>query len=114
MRNFQVVSALSLLFSLVSAQGEFTLSCDALTIERSDPIISPGVASGHTHVIVGGTAFGRTMSQTTATTAVNTTCSIAIDKSNYWQPLLYHIRSGGQFEAVNFQGNVCIHPLYND
>ncbi|KAH8691567.1 hypothetical protein BGW36DRAFT_400817 [Talaromyces proteolyticus] len=84
---------------------EFTLSCDVLTIQRGDPVISPGVISNHTHVVVGGTAFNRSMSQDAAPNALGTTCSVAIDRSNYWQPLLYHIRSDGGFEAVNFQGN---------
>lgn len=106
MRSFQIASTVSLLFALARAQAEFTLSCDVLTTQRSDPLISPGIASNHTHVIVGGTAFSRTMDDNAATDALATTCSVAIDKSNYWQPLLYHIRSDGQFEAVEFQGNV--------
>jgi hypothetical protein len=112
MWTVEIASVISLFFSLASAQGEFTLACDVLTTQRSDPIISPGVASGHTHVIIGGTAFNRTMGPNTAVDAKNTTCSVAIDKSNYWQPLLYHIGSDGKFEAVNFQGNVCRYPLY--
>lgn len=102
-----VASSLLLLPRLASGQGnEFTLSCLPLTYQRSDPILFPGVASPHTHVVVGGTNFNRTMAPALATSAQNTTCSVNIDRSNYWQPLLYHLRSDGQFEAIPFQGNV--------
>lgn len=111
MKNFQALHVLSLLATIgtfVNGQGEFTLACDALTIQRGDPIISPGVISNHTHIVVGGTAFNRSMSQDAAPNALATTCSAAIDRSNYWQPLLYHMQSDGQFEAVDFQGNVTL------
>lgn len=49
--NFALLAALLLPASrLVSAQvltDEFTVNCNPLTIQRSDPIVSPGVASGH-------------------------------------------------------------------
>lgn len=105
MRCFKVLSALSAL-SLARAQI-FTLSCDPLTYQRSDPVVFPGVVSPHTHVVIGGNAFNRTMSNTLATMATETTCSVAIDKSNYWQPLLYHMLPNGSFEGVTYQGAVC-------
>jgi hypothetical protein len=94
---------------LVHAQvltDEFTVNCNPLTIQRSDPIVSPGVASGHIHIITGGTAFQRTMGPNTATNAKATTCDKTLDKSNYWIPQLYYIRADGQFELVHMQGNV--------
>lgn len=84
----------------------FTVNCAPLTIQRSDPIVNPGAASGHVHAIIGGTAFQRTMSQTTAGNARTTTCDKKVDKSNYWVPQLYHIRGDGRFEIVQFQGSV--------
>ncbi|KAL1979374.1 hypothetical protein VTN96DRAFT_6090 [Rasamsonia emersonii] len=112
MRFFHLTSsslAASLLLylpRLASCQGgEFTLSCLPLTYQRSDPILFPGVVSPHTHVVVGGTNFNRTMSEDLAPNAQNTTCSVNIDRSNYWQPLLYHLNSDGTFEAIPFQGN---------
>ncbi|KAG0645134.1 hypothetical protein D0Z07_9069 [Hyphodiscus hymeniophilus] len=92
------------LVPLVQAQL-FTVNCQPLSIQRADPIISPGVVSAHTHAVIGGTAFQQTMSTTTAVNAQDTTCDKKLDKSNYWQPLLYHHRSDGQFEAVTFQGS---------
>ncbi|KAK2759360.1 hypothetical protein FQN54_002838 [Arachnomyces sp. PD_36] len=102
--------AASLLLSL-SALGsaqttdEFTVSCNTLTIQRSDPIVDPGEASGHVHVVAGGTAFQRTMDQDTAKNSMGTTCDKDIDKSSYWVPQLYHQTSDGKFEIVENQGN---------
>lgn len=85
---------------------EFTVKCNPLTIQCSDPIVSPGVASGYVHIVTGGTAFQRSMSANTDVNAKATTCDKILDKSNYWIPQLYHIRSDGLFELVHMQGNV--------
>jgi hypothetical protein len=101
------LSALLLLPVVRFTNGQlFTVNCSPLTIQRSDPIISPGIASSHVHAIIGGSAFQRTMSATTAVNAKLTTCDKKLDKSNYWVPQLYHIRSDGKFEIVEFQGSV--------
>jgi hypothetical protein len=92
---------------LYLANGQLlTVNCAALTIQRSDPIVSPGIASGHVHAVSGGTGFQRTMSATAAQNGKSTTCDKTLDKSDYWIPQLYHIRSGGLFELVTFQGSV--------
>lgn len=84
-----------------------TVNCAALTVQRSDPILSPGIASGHVHAVSGGTAFQRTMSATTALNGKATTCDKTLDRNDYWIPQLYHIRSDGLFEIVTFRGSVC-------
>lgn len=84
----------------------FTVNYNPLTIQRSDPIVSPRVGSGHVHIVTGGTTFQRTMSANTAVNAKAKTCDKILDKSNYWIPQLYHIRSNGLFELVRMQGNV--------
>jgi Domain of unknown function (DUF1996) len=62
----------------------FTVSCDPLSIQMADPIVSPGVASGHVHAISGGTAFNRTMlGADGAVDAKATTCDKFTDHSNY-------------------------------
>ena len=86
---------------------EFTFSCVPLTTQLSDPIVAPGEPSGHVHVVAGGTAFQRTMNQNTAQNARDTTCGVAIDKSNYWIPQLYHWMWNGSFELVEYQSSVC-------
>ncbi|KAL2869543.1 DUF1996 domain-containing protein [Aspergillus lucknowensis] len=104
MRSLQL-SALSVLLPVVRAQGEFTTQCAPLTIERSDPILFPGVAGSHTHTVIGGTGFSRDMSDDAAPNSQKTTCSIEMDHSNYWQPTLYHKGSDGQFEVIPFDGS---------
>ncbi|PWY65015.1 hypothetical protein BO94DRAFT_480354 [Aspergillus sclerotioniger CBS 115572] len=84
---------------------EFTFSCVPLTTQLSDPIVAPGEPSGHTHVVAGGTAFQRTMNQSMAQNARDTTCGVAIDKSNYWIPQLYHWMRNGSFELVEYQSS---------
>lgn len=89
-----------------SVTDEFTFSCVPLTRQLSDPIVSPGVRSAHTHIVAGGTAFQRTMTIDTAKNANETTCGVEIDRSNYWIPQLYHRMKNGSFELIEFEGNV--------
>ena len=105
LRPLAIEAVLVLLPALANAQL-FTVNCSPLTIQRSDPIVSPGKPSGHVHAVIGGTAFQQTMSATTAVDAKLTTCDKKVDKSNYWVPQLYHIRPDSKFEIVEFQGSV--------
>ncbi|KAL4915442.1 hypothetical protein BDW62DRAFT_212691 [Aspergillus aurantiobrunneus] len=82
---------------------EFSFSCLPLTMQLSDPIVSPGEPSSHTHVVTGGTGFQRTMDMRTARNASGTACEVAIDKSNYWIPALYHAARNGSFEMVEYE-----------
>lgn len=66
----------------------------------------PRETSDHTYVVVGGTAFQRTMAEHTARNAQETTCGVEIDKSNYWVPQLYHQMQNGSFEIVEPAGIV--------
>lgn len=87
-------------------QDEIAFSCVPLTTELSDPIMFPRETSDHTYVVVGGTAFQRTMAEHTARNAQETTCGVEIDKSNYWVPQLYHQMQNGSFEIVEPAGIV--------
>ncbi|KAL2809858.1 hypothetical protein BJX63DRAFT_423519 [Aspergillus granulosus] len=84
---------------------EFSFSCLPLTTQLSDPIVSPGQQSSHMHVVTGGTAFQGLMGLETARSANGTTCEVAIDRSNYWVPALYHANStrGGGFEMIEYE-----------
>jgi hypothetical protein len=78
--------ALLLLGSIhaVQASDVWTVNCGVLSVQRSDPIVSPGVPSAHVHSIVGGTAFNRTMTGVNAAVnAKKTTCDKFTDHSNY-------------------------------
>ncbi|CAK7219915.1 hypothetical protein SBRCBS47491_004012 [Sporothrix bragantina] len=73
-----------------------------LTIGRTDPIVSPGKASSHVHVVQGSNAFGN--SATGESLLADSTCStanVAGDKSAYWMPQVYfHDPKNGSFEPV--------------
>lgn len=90
------------------------MNCVPLTIQRSDPIVNPGVAGTHLHSIIGGNAFRRTMVGRAAENATGTTCDKKIDHSNYWVPSLYHQRPDKMWElatwklsAVYYQKRAC-------
>lgn len=92
----------------------FTVNCAPLTFYRGDPIIFPGVISPHVHAIVGGTRFSLNLTNEQASQARATTCDKHLDKSNYWQPQLYHQRRDGKFELVEMQGTVrCVFATAN-
>ena len=84
----------------------FTIQCALLTVQRSDPIFAPGTPGIHVHAVVGGTAFNRTMKPEEARLARGTTCNVAMDKSDYWQPQLYHHMPNGYFELIPMIGSV--------
>lgn len=101
---FLVVSVL-VAFTAALNGDTFTVNCAPLTTQRSDPIVSPGVASGHVHVITGGNNFQRTMTgPNVASDATFTTCDKEKDHSNYWVPQLYHY-ANDQYELVPFRGS---------
>jgi len=88
---------------VVGAGGTFTVNCVPLTIQRSDPIVNPGIASAHVHNIIGGNAFRRNMAgMFDARNATSTTCDKALDHSNYWVPAIYHQRTDGLLEMVKW------------
>jgi len=76
------------------------VNCVPLTIQRSDPIVNPGVPGSHVHSVIGGNAFQRTMGPMDANKANSTTCDKIIDHSNYWVPYLYHQRADKMWELV--------------
>lgn len=106
--NAVLLSALGLPLIRFAHGQIFTVNCQPLTIQRSDPIVSPGTLSSHVHAVIGGTAFQQTMGPTTAPNAKDTTCDKKLDHSNYWQPQLYHERTDGTFELITFQGSVSV------
>ncbi len=103
------LSLAGLVMALVrSSQAQlFTVNCQPLTIQRSDPIVSPGQLSGHVHAVIGGTNFQQTEPNSVAIAAKATTCDKVLDNSNYWVPQLYHENANGTFSLVTFQGSVC-------
>jgi hypothetical protein len=87
-----------------AAGGTFTVNCHSLTIQRSDPILNPGVPGGHLHAVIGGNAFRRSMvGEFSARDEANaTTCDKSKDHSNYWVPYMYHQNPDGKLEMVKW------------
>ena len=55
-----------LLGQSVHAQNMLRFACSQLTIERADPLVSPGQSPApHTHQIIGGNSFNLTVRRTT-------------------------------------------------
>ncbi|RXK35632.1 hypothetical protein M231_07112 [Tremella mesenterica] len=71
-----------------------------LTSVRLDPIVSPAGISGHTHQVVGGSAFGPVYDYAASQQAKCTSANVAIDKSNYWAPQLYRNHPNGTVSLV--------------
>jgi hypothetical protein len=101
-----IVFVLGVLSPLVvgDSGGIFIATCGPLTVQRADPIVNPGVAGTHTHTVVGGNAFSRSMNdKNAAVIATGTTCNKALDHSNYWVPSLYHMRDDKMWELIPHQ-----------
>jgi len=76
---------------------------------RIDPIVNPGVQSGHSHKVWGASNFdtGSPLSNTSSIDMYNqitnsrcTDCSITKDLSNYWIPDLYYQYPNGSLTLV--------------
>src|SRR4051812_32423991 len=68
---------------------------------RMDPVVNPGVASGHVHTVQGGNAFALSMTDGQALESTCTSALIKNDKSNYWTPKLYFAADNGTFIPVD-------------
>jgi len=106
-----LIAILVPLASCTPTQQVFTLNCVPLTIQRSDPIVDPGIPGAHVHSVIGGNAFQRTMGPLDALKATQTTCNKALDKSNYWVPQLYHQRADKMWEMVEYTGSAVYYQL---
>ncbi|EHK24609.1 uncharacterized protein TRIVIDRAFT_31434 [Trichoderma virens Gv29-8] len=73
-----------------------------LVTTRADPIVNPGVPSGHVHNVLGGSGFSFS---STGEELLKSNCSTALvkgDYSNYWYPTLYfHDPKTGNLEYVD-------------
>ena len=70
-----------------SAQNMLRFACSQLVVERTDPLVNPGIKyTPHLHQIVGGNSFNITMDPAThdpAALSTCTSCSFVEDLSNY-------------------------------
>ncbi|KAG9231139.1 hypothetical protein BJ875DRAFT_498552 [Amylocarpus encephaloides] len=87
------VSAVSTVAAYSATQRTFAVNHfygkGPLVEGRMDPIVNPGVTSGHVHAIQGGNNFALSMTDTQALESTCTSSLVKNDKSNYWTPSLY-------------------------
>lgn len=87
-------------------RSTFVVQCySRLFDQRADPVISPGVASGHVHTISGGNGFNFSMTYEDARASQCSTCNIKQDLSNYWSPKMYFHAQNGSFLDVPIIGD---------
>ncbi|KXJ95039.1 WSC domain-containing protein [Microdochium bolleyi] len=97
---------------VAQASAFWRLPCGSpLIVERSDPIVNPGVPSGHSHTIMGANSFNFTMEGDFTSRATCTTCKVKEDMSNYWFPNLYFQGKDGSFTAVKQTGGALVYYL---
>jgi len=109
----QHYTSLLALAATATAQTDFgammRFGCSQLSIERLDPVVSPGaIPSQHVHDIVGGNSFNATMQGDVGAESTCTTCTFSEDFSNYWHPNLYYHAPNGSFHSVPIIPNVGI------
>lgn len=107
MRSTVVSSALLGLLAHVAPTAAFwRMPCPGRLIdERADPIISPGVVSGHVHTIAGGNGFNFSMDYEDTQSSTCSSCPIKQDLSNYWSPKLFYQYPNGSVEMVPQAGD---------
>ncbi|KAI0245872.1 hypothetical protein BJV78DRAFT_1287032 [Lactifluus subvellereus] len=88
-----------------SANAFWRLPCAGPVLNaRVDPIVSPGIASGHAHTIMGSDAIGLTTTFDDLRNSDCTTCKVKDDKSAYWVPELFYQYKNGSFQAATHGG----------
>ena len=97
---------------LASVEAALRFGCSTVSIQRIDPLVSPGaVPSGHLHQIVGGNAFNVTMKHEDgdiADRATCTTCTFSEDFSNYWTAVMFFKHSNGSYHRVPIMQNTAL------
>lgn len=96
----RVLNGLTLVAIIDLARGYFIMRCETLSVQRTDPVLSPGFLSSSVNRIVGGTAYDMSMGVQDTKSAQNTSCTILEDKSNYWATQLYSQSNDNTFSLV--------------
>lgn len=85
-------------------QAMWKMPCPGTVVsERLDPVIQPGVVSGHLHRVVGGSGINFTMDPSLTHLAGCSSCTVKQDKSNYYVPQLFFARNtsnGARYEIA--------------
>ncbi|KAH8639288.1 hypothetical protein IG631_07058 [Alternaria alternata] len=93
-----LLAAATALAGNVAAQNMLRFACSQLVVERTDPLVNPGVKyTPHLHQIVGGDSFNITMDPANDPAQLSkcTSCSFVQDKSNYWTAVMFFKAKNG-------------------
>ncbi|ORX38972.1 hypothetical protein BD324DRAFT_301880 [Kockovaella imperatae] len=104
MINWNSLWSIVVLSSIVCADPFWVVRHGTLVESRLDPIIAPGVVSGHTHAIVGTGSFDPNYSYENSRNSDCTTANVDVDFSSYWVPALYAQWPNGTFTKQKFRG----------
>ncbi|KAI1215041.1 uncharacterized protein F4807DRAFT_18544 [Annulohypoxylon truncatum] len=103
-RSLATLAALLSAPDAAYAQQMMRFSCSKLTIERLDPLVSPGMnQSPHMHQVGGGNSFTATMTPVEydpVKESTCTSCSFSEDFSNYWTANLFFKARNGTLKRV--------------
>ncbi|KAI4597567.1 hypothetical protein KJ359_004269 [Pestalotiopsis sp. 9143b] len=103
------LAAAALLGQNVAAQNMLRFACSQLVVERTDPLVNPGMTyTPHLHQIVGGNSFNVTMDPAThdlAGQSTCTSCTFKEDLSNYWTAVMFFHHKNGSYIRVPQVGN---------
>lgn len=94
-----LLAAATALAGNVAAQNMLRFACSQLVVERTDPLVNPGVKyTPHLHQIVGGDSFNITMDPANDPAQLSkcTSCSFVQDKSNYWTAVMFFKAKNGK------------------
>ncbi|KAH9868394.1 hypothetical protein J1614_007466 [Plenodomus biglobosus] len=98
-----IITTAAALAQNAAAQNMLRFACSQLVVERTDPLVNPGMKyTPHLHQIVGGDAFNITMdpSNDPAQLSKCTSCSFNQDKSNYWTAVMFFKAKNGSYIRV--------------
>lgn len=103
MRWISLLAVATMLTRNAGAQNMLRFACSQLVVERTDPLVNPGMKyTPHLHQIVGGNAFNITMDprDDPAQLSTCTSCSFVQDKSNYWTAVMFFKHKNGSYIRV--------------
>ena len=106
--QWTTLAAAALFAHNAAAQNMLRFACSQLVVERTDPLVNPGMKyTPHLHQIVGGNSFNVTMDPNNdpATLSTCTSCNFVQDKSNYWTAVMFFKNKNGSYIRVPQTGN---------
>ncbi|GMF18995.1 unnamed protein product [Phytophthora fragariaefolia] len=110
--SIETASLLTIAALIPATQAMFRFDCfNNLVVDRVDPIVSPGEASGHVHAISGGNGFSKSADGAAMKASTCTSCPIRADLSAYWVPQLYvKFKNGSGYGLVESHQIVYYEP----